>query len=1013
MKLSKLSHPIILMLWLAAMPARGQNLPEMAINSPFRENLCPSPEMSRMIRNIVYPVNYSTGLVDITIPLYEITCGDIKLPITLSYHGSGVKLAEPSGWVGQGWTLNCVPMLSQLVHGENDELFGYKCEVQPGNVDKGYLYSLAFCSRDEQPDDYFFKLLDKQGEFMYVQQPKDTSMHYMCMPFQNVRIRLHGHHFQLTDDAGRRYRFDKETECVYGSKVTSRVWSPSCIVSSNGQDSISFSYANYMEDGHQCNDYITVIDRFSEHRGLLQRRDIYENSFNKTAATNMYPTPDYWMQSPTIYSRIYEGVKNEIHQLSYQCNDDGSLVNDWYPYGEMNKVIGEERNHRQMKASRITFPQGSVSFKVKPYGNTGTQGLSDIIVSDNAGKVVRHIELGYDFALGRIFLTKLRVTGEKGESTLCYQFKYWEGNLPAPGSKSIDYWGYYNGVDRPDSTTLVPYQRINVTRDTLLYLPDGIHPKGIFPTDDKFIWIGSPLSRECDEKYMQYGALKSITYPAGSMDVFEYEANRALDDSGKVRTVGGLRIKRITSYNGQKQCNVRSFEYGTDGNGVGYCPIGSGLEAYCIEQTKCYVASIGYTADANGEYFVPDINGLYITARHRTYFSNPVVTNTFSGGSAAVYDRVTEYNGTKEHNSGKTVYTYNVDKARNTPPMFSDAQRNRHTDWCNGLLLSKSVYETTGGSYRLVERKDNEYDTTSKDFGTGWCGEIWKRYVIEGPEQNRGSLEEENDIYRTSYTFGALLQKKTTHTLYDTNGEKHVSVKSMGYNDSQTSLLCKSETLSDDNSSLLTQYEYPMDRTVTVPYREMAERNLVVPISTTYNRDGRQMTVSTPYKEFTDGVFRPASQEVSYAKGDSPKVRLTFGYDSHGNKREVVKDKKERCVYLYGYNHQCLVAVIENASFSEVAARVDGGEDFINRLSGYSDSQALIDAINALRPSMSNWRITTYEHKPLVGVSAITTPDGITTCYDYDELGRLCRTYVIHDGRTETIRQYDYHYKTE
>ena len=96
-----------------------------------------------------------------------------------------------------------------------------------------------------------------------------------------------------------------------------------------------------------------------------------------------------------------------------------------------------------------------------------------------------------------------------------------------------------------------------------------------------------------------------------------------------------------------------------------------------------------------------------------------------------------------------------------------------------------------------------------------------------------------------------------------------------------------------------------------------------------------------------------------------------------------------------------------------IAARVDGGEDFINRLSGYSDSQALIDAINALRPSMSNWRITTYEHKPLMGVSAITTPDGTTTYYDYDELGRLCRTYVIHDGRTETIRQYDYHYKTE
>jgi hypothetical protein len=53
-----------------------------------------SPEASALAKYINYPVDYSSGLVNISIPLYEIKAGDITLPIGLSYHASGIKVNE-------------------------------------------------------------------------------------------------------------------------------------------------------------------------------------------------------------------------------------------------------------------------------------------------------------------------------------------------------------------------------------------------------------------------------------------------------------------------------------------------------------------------------------------------------------------------------------------------------------------------------------------------------------------------------------------------------------------------------------------------------------------------------------------------------------------------------------------------------------------------------------------------------------------------------------------------------
>ena len=67
-----------------------------------------------------YPVDYCTGVPNITIPLYEIVAGDITIPVSLSYHASGLKPKERSGLAGTGWTLNLEPSIMREVKGLAD-----------------------------------------------------------------------------------------------------------------------------------------------------------------------------------------------------------------------------------------------------------------------------------------------------------------------------------------------------------------------------------------------------------------------------------------------------------------------------------------------------------------------------------------------------------------------------------------------------------------------------------------------------------------------------------------------------------------------------------------------------------------------------------------------------------------------------------------------------------------------------------------------------------------------------
>lgn len=84
----------------------------------------PTPEAAGMIRYGEYPVSPATGVPAIDIPLYTIVCDGYELPVSISYHASGIKVNDVASEVGLGWTLNAAGIVLRNICGAPDRIDG-------------------------------------------------------------------------------------------------------------------------------------------------------------------------------------------------------------------------------------------------------------------------------------------------------------------------------------------------------------------------------------------------------------------------------------------------------------------------------------------------------------------------------------------------------------------------------------------------------------------------------------------------------------------------------------------------------------------------------------------------------------------------------------------------------------------------------------------------------------------------------------------------------------------------
>ncbi|MBR6285910.1 MAG: RHS repeat protein [Bacteroidaceae bacterium] len=81
----------------------------------------PSPEVASLGTFGAVPVGHYTGTSSISIPLYTMEVGKLKIPIQAMYHTSNVKPHTPPTCLGIGWVLSAGGYIARNVKGNQDE----------------------------------------------------------------------------------------------------------------------------------------------------------------------------------------------------------------------------------------------------------------------------------------------------------------------------------------------------------------------------------------------------------------------------------------------------------------------------------------------------------------------------------------------------------------------------------------------------------------------------------------------------------------------------------------------------------------------------------------------------------------------------------------------------------------------------------------------------------------------------------------------------------------------------
>ena len=1005
---------VLLILLVRISLVQGQNTYDMHKIIP------PSPTAAAFARYGDIPVDISTGVPDIEIPLYTITSRSLSIPLALSYHASGIRVNDISTPVGLGWVLKGMGVVSRTILDRPDEetaqfglLMGGKAKyIYKKDYDDAlatvtnYItnYNLGFdlykdmTYHDKQADRFNYQLPNgKSGIFRHDFTTQDFSpQHCITTPYIPIVINWNNGGASIKDENGVNYYFSKgygseqplnvcashyNESCSNGSPNTS--WYLTSMQSADGSDEIDYEYAD------ETNDNTIASYMQSVSWGLLTTNQLGQFIQQSPGAiadggnVSLITTHDPMLTKITTATTI----------VTFQYSKDRK---DWVNNSRLASIkIYDKLSNNLIKEIDLSNDDY--------FGDVGTNGSS------------------------RLKLDNVSIKGMDASLAETYSFGYNGGSLPpyANGTNfggssttyianfSQDYWGYYNGAN---NAGLIPVE----------YYPNywsyGMYP-GRFGGN-----------RRPDPTYGSMCMLNSMTYPTGGTTNFTFEPNYSNDvyqgywsaSTGNAGNVGGFRVKSITSSAGNGSTIIKTYDYA--GGGVVPHPLTGNLFSY-------YQQYIGGGDPSSCDVLLPS-SGYGNTFYRGTIQSSSFSPLAYTNGAIIVYPNVTVYEG-----GGKTDYTYQIPEEypTNQTPMSAPQDIN----WSNiygqywydngsyqPQLLNKSAYKNDNGQFKLVNRTDNTYQYyRDLDFSTG-VNMVHTSYDINNlgqyidyeyqwgescPGQSLNQYPYQFSVVDTKVAQRVSLLTKGIETDYDPNGNSLITSKSYEYANTEHLLPTKITATNSKNELLVTELKYPHDFIYQSPYDEMVNRHVWSPVieQTSYKNSNFLQATRTNYN-YWDGsswtnsitnLIVPQTVDTRNQINPNYETRLRYhAYDDKGDVLMVSKEYDARHSYLWGYNKTYPVAEVVGADYNTISQYVDP-----NVLNNPTDDNQIRNTLNSLRTSLSgsNAQVTTLTYKPLVGMTSKTDPAGRTTYYEYDNFSRL---KLIRDQDNNILKKYCYNY---
>ncbi len=923
-----------------------------------------------------YPVDLTTGVPAISIPVYEIKTPRTRIPITVNYHAGGFKPAKYMGILGLGWSLSANYMISRVVQGDADETapfpdpFKLASAIQPWvQSDYDYLNNINLPAnylgaKDAEYDIFYYNLPSGSGKFI-LKNIGNNKKAPVTIPYRPIRITSNApdfnadfHTFEITDEDGVTYRFGKSIDGLYDHYEETRTprgpgtfktgWFMTSIISADRSDTVQFKYTGTFQQKQPAEDTYTLEDEF-----------------------NQIP------QNPIVCSgcSVPQGTQTSLRRL------------------------GASTSYYSATISEILYRHGRIVFSyITPSGSNDEQ-LSAVRVYNGSNEILQEIIPVISFYPQNAPYFKLDELQFKSQGeTQKYGFTYNTSHTPpsyGPLITALDHWGFYNGRTS-NQTLLVDHELVS----------NGV------------VYHTGSANRESDEEMMKVYMLNKITYPTGGTTEFEFEANRIEDGVlSNGRIVGGLRIRQIINNSGAGNINKKYYKYGLNESGKGNLVLNPELSRL-----------IRYTTNSVNCGECPNYTSLVRS-----------VSSEFTDGSGlfetgpVFYPHVTEYIGEGNEVLGKTAYFFEEPSNAYSGNPFFNYLSVVHS-WTGNNLLEKTVFKKDENGFTPVEKEINVYVKRQTEAlkGLKVIPDLMYPASVFDVWTHAYQFGKQASIFRYSeYTITsgvALLQERKM--INYTEGATLESTQLYTYGTSHNNPL-EISTLTSKGDKKINIAKYPADYPLLTGANDFSkgvkllkDRNIINPlienIQFTYHGTATNPSAVEavlygykPQVPQLDGVWsaRASSSSVSFVPSfvSADKIETDASYQQelyyprYDTKSNILERKNRNGimeVFVWGYESSFPVARLQNTTFDIVSSLINVSS--LQFLTGEPLKQQL-DILRTIPGCLAE----IYTYTPNLGITSETNPSGNVTRYEYDNFQRL---KVVRDKDDKILKVINYKY---
>lgn len=1035
-----------------------------------QESIVPNtPNASNLNRFIEYPVDLSTGVPDISIPLFTIPTNSskINLDLSLSYHISSIVAYDSlSGDFGKGWSLPNIGMISRE---DNLSSRGFNLserlktnydKIQSGNGYVPYEYKLKYNFNFFDLSGEFFLKTDLNGNLITEISENKARLVEIGVLYDTADFIIDG--FYFFDDRGYKYIFD-----VY-------------------------------------DDYVCIRNVVNN---LLSRPPRFESEID-----------------PTYVTSYRELEKSNFRLSKIMDNNNVELIRFEYdPFYKKEKYHeGNEKNTTQLLKKINSFGYGEVTFyrnySVGSLFNTQNDiKVNKIELKNYKETLIKKIEFIYN---DKNKLIELKNVSTKGNDFDTYKIKYKPESPRIPFDTMIDYdsHGYTNFFKKScyrfddnlglfDGYAVFFENRSNFSRYSSVECRDaGIVEKIIAPNGEcikyefepntysynenkkleeyKIIHDDNSISSHLDSNYFkvfdianQHNFHKTTIFHTFSNSIVNDEFNFFVNSSKDYYLMfysdgNSLTLPKLTEYTpeiaAQNIQNYPTFNFYKNGS-----PIDS-FDYYNGSDTRnlFYKSHNNY---CNGPKYTLTYGNYRISTNSINALNSCVEISTFdlvSENELKIYEygwgnRIKSIKFYEKENDEinqetpikELLFNYNFfdNLRRSSGCLLGNRKKTVSYDKENDRLIY-SIYfdgspvDNLSSNYKyywylkdnlpfrydnvsIVEKGKNitkskteyslyspiDYSDAGANFHINRLNTIGKYQSIKSYDSNNILVEEINYEYRefqrnhstNSINYDWLPLKQLEKKIYLNDNSTLTETSIYRYNNLNRQLEEEETTGSMHNVKRINYYYHTgnsdnhLNRISEIESILTFENNILLSTNSfKYKKNWLNLGL-----DIENISYLPEVKMCTKSIQNNGSKVFTNYYDSLSKPLEIQNENGIKTCYIWGYRNTKIVAEIQNLAYSSIPL------DLILAIhtttnESVNNEDSIIASLNNLRNNtvLMGSMITTYTYIPLVGVSTITDSNGYTIHYEYDDFGRLS---TIKDQEGNIITKNEYHYKTQ